>query len=109
MKEHNESHLNNLDSQLVCIYAIDELSRNIAVSDSQTTAIKKRNLSETDNLGSQLNLKIDSPVMLASYIDIVDRLKNGLLGRVTKFSYSNNSVSVVYVKFNDDSAELVAR
>lgn len=31
-----------------------------------------------------------------------------LVGRVTQFKYLNNSVSIVYVEFNDDSAWLVA-
>ena len=44
--------------------------------------------------------------MITSNIDINDRLVNGLVGRVTQLMYSNNLVSVVYVKFNDDSANL---
>ena len=42
VKRHNETHLNNLDSQLVCIEAIDEYPKNINVSDSQIDAIKLR-------------------------------------------------------------------
>ena len=32
---------------------------------------------------------------------------DGLVGRVTYFKYLKNSVSVVYVKFNDDNVGLV--
>ena len=46
--------------------------------------------------------------MITSNIDINDRLVNGLVGRVTQFKYSNNVVSFVYVKFNDDIVGLEA-
>ena len=40
VKRHNETQLNNLDSQLGCIEAIDEFPKNINVSDSQIYANK---------------------------------------------------------------------
>ena len=46
--------------------------------------------------------------MITSNIDINDRLVTALIGRVARFKYSNNVVSVFYVKFNDDSAGLEA-
>ena len=33
-KKHNETHFNNLDSQLACIYEIDEFPKNITESES---------------------------------------------------------------------------
>ena len=39
VKRHNETQLNNLDSQLVRIEAIDELPKNINVSDSQIDTV----------------------------------------------------------------------
>ena len=69
-----------------------------------------------NNLDSQLvcidailNLKVGLQVILTSPIDVDDRLGNGLVGKVTKLNLSNNSMNVLYVKFNDNSAELVAR
>ena len=59
-KRHNETQLNNLNSQLVCIEAIDEFPKNVNVSDSQIDAIKLRKISETKNFESQLNLKFGS-------------------------------------------------
>ena len=97
VKRHNETQLNNLDSQLVCIEAIDEFPKDINVSDSQIDAIKLRKISETGNLESQLNLKVGLQVMITSNIDINDRLFNGLVGRVTQFKYSNNVVSVLFM------------
>ena len=60
VKRHNETQLNNADSQLVCIVCIliDEFPNNINVSDSQIDIIKLRKISETWNLESQLNLKL---------------------------------------------------
>ena len=55
-----------------------------------------------------MNLKVGSQVIITSNIDINDRLVNGLVGRVTQFKYSNNVVSVVFVKFNDDIVGLEA-
>ena len=46
--------------------------------------------------------------MITSNIDINERLVNGLVGRVTQFRYSNNALTVVYIKFNDDSSGLEA-
>ena len=40
VKRHNETQLNNLDSHLGCIEAIDEFPKNINVSDSQIYANK---------------------------------------------------------------------
>ena len=80
---HNETQLNNLDSQLVFIEATDEFPNNINISGSQIDAIKLRKISKTGNLESQLNLKVGSQVMIMSNIDISDRLVNGLVGRVT--------------------------
>ena len=108
VKRHNETQLNNLDSQLVCIEAIDEFLKNINVLDSQIDVIKLRKISETGNLENQLNLKFGLQVMMTSKIGINDRLVNGLFGSVTQFKYSNNAASFVYVKFNDDSAGLEA-
>ena len=50
VKRHNVTQLNNLDSQLVCLEAIYEFTKNISVSDSQIDAIKLRKISETGNL-----------------------------------------------------------
>ena len=46
--------------------------------------------------------------MITSNIEINDSLVNGLVARVTQFKCSNNVVSIVYVKFNDDSPGLEA-
>lgn len=56
-----------------------------------------------------LNLEVGLQVILTSRIDVDEILGNGLVGRVTKLNLSNNLLNVLYIKFNDNSAELVAR
>ena len=55
-KEHNETQLNTLDTQLILIDATDEIPKDIVLSISQIDAIKQRKMSETGNLESKLKL-----------------------------------------------------
>ena len=103
-KEHNETQLKNLNSQLIFIDAIDEIPKDIVLPQSQIDANKQTKMSETGNLESQLKLKIGAQVMLTSNLDIDDRLVNGLVGTFKQIKCKNNEVSVVYVKFNDNDA-----
>ena len=103
-KEHNKTYSNTLGIQLILIDAIDDISKDVVLSQSQIDAIKQRKMSETGNLESQLKLKIGAQVMLTSNLDIDDRLVHGLVGTVKQIKYKNNEVSVVYVKFNDNNA-----
>ena len=107
-KERNETQLNTIDTQLILIDAIDEIPKDIVLSQSQIDAIKQRKMSETGNLESQLKLKIGAQVMLTSNLDIDDRLVNGLVGTVKQIKYKNNEVSVVYVNFDDNNARTEA-
>ena len=81
-KEHNETQLNTLDTQLILIDAIDEIPKDIVLLQSQIDAIKQRKMSEAGNLESQLKLKIGAQVMFTSNLDIDGRLVNGLVGTV---------------------------
>ena len=103
-KENNETHLNIPDTQLILIDAIDEIHKDIVLSQSHIDAFKQRKMSNTGNLESQLKLKISAQVMLTSNLDIDDRLVNGLVGTVKQIKYKNNEVSVVYLTFNDNNA-----
>ena len=103
-KEHSETQLNTLDSQLILIDVIDEIPKDIFLSQSQIDAIKQSKMSETGNLESQLKLKIGAQVMLTSNLDIDDKLVNGLVGAVKQIRCKNNEFSVVYVTFNDKKA-----
>ena len=87
VKEHNETQLNTLDTQLILVDATDEIPKDIVLSQSQIDAIKQRKMSETGNLESQLKLKIGAQVMLTSNLDIDDRLVNGLVGTVKQIKY----------------------
>ena len=103
-KEHNETQLNTLDTQIMLIDTIDEIHKDIVLSQSQTDTIKQRKMSETGNFESQLKLKVGVQVMLTSNLDIDNRLVNGLVGTVKQVKYKTNEVSVVYVKFNNNNA-----
>ena len=103
-KEHNETQLNNLNSQLIFIDAIDEIPKDIVLPQSQIDANKQRKMSETGNLESQLKLKIGAQVMLTSNLDIHDRLVNSLVGIFRQIKYKNNEVSIVYMEFNNNNA-----
>ena len=103
-KEHNETQLNTLDTQIILIDTIDEIHKDIVLSQSQADTIKQRKMSETGNFESQLKLKVGVQVMLTSNLDIDNRLVNGLVGTVKQVKCKTNEVSVVYVKFNNDNA-----
>ena len=103
-KEHDETQLNTLDTQIILIDTIDEIHKDIVLSQSQTDTIKQRKMSWTGNFESQLKLKVGVQVMLTSNLDIDNRLVNGLVGTVKQVKYKTNEVSVVYVKFNNNNA-----
>ena len=104
VKEHNETQLNTLDTQLILVDATDEIPKDIVLSQSQIDAIKQRKMNETRNLENQLKLKIGAQFMLTSNLDTDDRRVNDLVGTDKQIKYKNNEVSVVYVKFNDNNA-----
>ena len=89
-KENSETQLNALDTQLILIDAIDEIPKDIVLSQSHIDAIKQRKMSKTGNLESQLKLKISAQVMLTSNLGIDYRLVNALVGTVKQIKYKNN-------------------
>ena len=102
-KEHNETQLNTLHTQLILMQLIKFL-RILFYHKVTIDVIKQRKMSERGNLESQFKLKIGAQDMLISNLDIDDRLVNGLVGTVKQIKYKNNEVSVVYVKFKDNNA-----
>lgn len=49
-KEHSETQLNTLDSQLILIDVIDEIPKDFVLSQSHINGIEQRKMSETENL-----------------------------------------------------------
>ena len=101
---HTELMLNEILGEIISINAIDEVPREIHLSDKQTETIRARKNGDTGNLASVLNLKVGAKVMLTINIDLEDRLVNGLVGKVMYLRYVNDEVKVIYVKFNDQNA-----
>ena len=67
---------------VISINAIDEVSQEIQLSDKKTETIRARNIGDTGNLASDLNLKFGIQVILTINIDLKDRLVNGLVVKV---------------------------
>ena len=72
---------------MILIDAIDEIPQDFVLSQSHIDAIKQRKMSETENLESQLKLKIGAKVMLTSNLVIDDTLVNGLEETVKQIRY----------------------
>ena len=49
-KEHNQTQLNTLDTQLILIDATDKIPKDIVLSQSQIDVFKHRKMTETGNL-----------------------------------------------------------
>ena len=74
--------LNEILGEVISINAIDEVTQEIQHSDKETETIRARNIGDTGNLASDLNLKVGTQVILTINIDLKDRLVNGLVGKV---------------------------
>ena len=92
VKRHDDTQLGMLESQLVCIDAINEIPKDI-VSLSQINANKLIKITESGNLASQLKLKISAQAMLTLNLDIEDRLVNGPAGTAAQFK-ENQTISI---------------
>ena len=97
--------LSNMTNPLFVINAIDILPKN--VQPSVINKVLNRNQMETGGLARILELKVNARVMLTSNIDVLDKLSNGQIGTVFHIKVnSNQAVTKIYIKFDDDSAGL---
>ena len=97
--------LSNVANPLFIINAIDILPKN--VQPSVIEKVLNRNQMETGGIARILELKVNARVMLTSNIDVVDKLSNGQIGTVFHIKLnSNQAVTKIYIKFDDDSAGL---
>ena len=96
--------LNEILGEVISINAIDEVPKEIHLSDKQTEKIRERKIGNTGNLAGVLNSKVGAEVMLTINIDLENRLVNSLVGKVMYSRYVNDEVKVIYVKFNDQNA-----
>ena len=97
--------LSNVTNPLFLINAIDILTKNI--QPSVINKVLNRNQMETGGLARLLELNVNARVMLTSKIDVPDKLSNGQIGTVFHIKVnSNQAVTKIYIKFDDDSAGL---
>ena len=105
VNQHNAFMLSNVTNPLFVINAIDILPKN--VQPSVINKVLNRNQMETGGLARILELKVNARVMLTSNIDVPDKLSNGQIGTVFHIKVnSNQAVTKIYIKFDDDSAGL---
>jgi len=88
------------------IEAVDKIPKNIPAS--QIRNLYNRSQMETGGLAQNLILKLQAKVMLTSNIDVSDKLINGQIGTVYKRTNSCGNVIKIYLKMDDNAAELKA-
>ena len=108
--EHNKERITEFNA-INSINSINAIGKNPAqskISQSQTETINVRKISDTGNLAFNLDIKNGTQVILTININLKDRLVNGLVVMVMGFKYIDNTVKVIYVKFNDKKAGKMA-
>ena len=101
-KQHNSLMLNEIDSPLISIDAIDQVPK--GVPKHVYSKILMLSQSKTGGLSFNLTFKKGARVMLTSNIDISEKLINGQIGTVAHVSSHEGIVKKIYVKFDDRNA-----
>ena len=107
VNEYNKQMLQQLDTPLIQIDAIDEFPREAQNVD--LTWVKTAKLSETDGLTYKLEIKVGARIMITKNIDISDKLINGQVGTVAFVKFINNIVVAIYVTLDDVTAGLKSK
>ena len=107
MEKHNKKMLDSLPGAECMISAIDKMPGNI--SDAILEKIYSLSQIKTGDLAHKLTIKLQAKVMLTSNIDVSDKLCNGQIGTIHHLKQdSNSNVTTIYLKMNDESANLQA-
>ena len=96
---HNNNQLKQISGELVKIQAKDQLPKNCDISDAKQA--QKQKQSETGGLAYSLELKINARVMLATNMNIEDRLINGQIGTVKHIEIKEIEVRTIYLELDD--------
>ena len=102
VKRHNENRLKHIPGKLITIPAKDEVPKNSKISDVREA--QNRKMSETGDLASILELKINARIMLTTNINIEDRLINGQMGTVKHIEIRDTEVQTIYLELDDKCA-----
>jgi len=109
VNQHNQHMLEQLDTPLIEILAIDEFPKEAETSNVDMTWVKTAKLSDTGGLTYNLGIKVGARVMITKNIDISDKLINGQVGKVSFIKFRNNNVVAIYVSLDDNSAGLKSK
>ena len=104
--EHNNTLLHKVNSICHFIHAIDDLPKNVSLN--TVNKALNRPQSQTGGLAKLLQLKVGARIMLTVNIDVLDRLINGQIGTVRHIKIDQNTVTKIYVEFDDSRAGLSA-
>ena len=104
VNQYNEQKLQQINSTLFHLKAIDQYPPNVTKQDIDRVLARPR--SETGGLDSDIFIKETARIMLTSNINIADRLINGQLGTVVRVEVNQNNQkpTTIFVKFDDDKA-----
>ena len=109
VNQHNQYMLEQLDTQLVEILAIDEFPKEAEISNVDLDWVKTAKLSDTGGLTYKLEVKVGARVMITKNIDISDKLINGQVGKISFIKYRTNNVVAIYISLDDNSAGLKSK
>ena len=96
VKRHDDKRLKYIPGKLITIPAKDEVS--------DVREAQNRKMSETGGLASILELTINARVILATNINIEDRLSNGQIGTVKHIEIRDKVAQTIYLELDDKCA-----
>ena len=98
----NDNRLKYIPGKLITIPTKDEAPKNSKIS--YIREAQNRKMSETGDLASILELKINARIMLTTNINIEDRLINGQMGTVKHIEIRDTEVQTIYLELDDKCA-----
>ena len=98
----NDNRLKYIPGKLITIPTKDEAPKNSKIS--YIREAQNRKMSETGDLASILELKINARIMLTTNINIEDRLINGQMGTVKHIEIRDTEVQTIYSELDDKCA-----
>jgi PIF1 helicase. len=105
--QYNSEMLDKLPTSNHQVFALDELPKNVRLSNTELEFITNSKPRDTGGLSYSLQLKEGARV-ISKNIDIDDKLVNGQVGTVMQFKFDQTKIIGVYIKLDDNRAGLKA-